>query len=414
MFQSVKSFALYYRKVIIFSLVGAGFIIASGIGVMLAGGLSQGDKNPIREIVKNSLVGFNRSDLSSGKCQGQDKPRLGRSPMNPQDFGFIIPYGSVVGGHVTPIDHQYFSPADPNSPLDAYPVFAMADAKLVEVQPRTFSTGAKKVEYRMVFAMSCKLYYYYDLVTSLTGRVKEAYEANGRGINLDVKEGEQIGYIGSQTLDFAVWDMDVNLPGFINPASYDRAEPWKIHTADPLLYYSEKLKEFLISRYVRTVEPISGKIDYDVDGRLVGNWFAEDTNGYGGPAGESSDGYWRGHLSLAPNHWDPTSFIISLGDFGGKEAQFAAKGNAPRPEEVSVESGLVKFDLVTFVYTKADGSPWDLRSLIKGPKLKAGTQVEGCLLAKLLKDRQLQAESFPKKTCSQLNSFTQAAKFYER
>ena len=25
--------------------------------------------------------------------------------------------------------------------------------------------------------------------------------------------------------------------------------------------------------YVRTAEPISGKIDYDLDGKLIGNWF---------------------------------------------------------------------------------------------------------------------------------------------
>lgn len=421
MLARFRSYISNHQKIIIYSVIGALSLLSLSVAGAFFLGKGNGNQIPLEKKEQSGLSkeqsgipDDRRSDLSNGKCQGDSKPKLGRSPMNPADFSMIIPYGLVVGNHVTPIDHQYFSPADFNSPLDAYPVYAMADAKLVEVQPRNFATGAKKVEYRMVFAMSCKLYYYYDLVTSLTGRVKEAYEANGREINLDVKEGEQIGFIGAQTLDFAVWDMDVTLAGFVNPASYNSAEPWKIHTADPLLYYTEELKAFILSRYVRTAEPVSGKIDYDLDGRLVGNWFAQGTNGYGGPSGESGVGYWRGHLSIAPNHWDPASFIISLGDFGGKEVQFAAKGNAPKPEDVSVSSGLVKFELVTFSYTKPGGSQWDQKSLIKGPKLKAGNQVEGCLLVKMQEDRQLQAESFPKKSCGQVTSFTPSAKTYER
>lgn len=414
MLQQIKNFIIYHQKVLALSLLGAGLIVASGLGAILASGQGKGNQNPLREIIKTNQSGGDRSDLSNGKCQGDGKPKLGRSPMDPEDFSMIIPYGLVVGGHVTPIDHQYFSPADYNSPLDSYPVYAMADAKLVEVQPRTFATGVKKVEYRMVFALSCKLYYYYDLVTSLTGRVKEAYEANGRDINLDVKEGEQIGFIGAQTLDFAVWDMDVTLTGFVNPASYNSLEPWKIHTVDPLPYYTDDLKKFILTRYVRTAEPISGKIDYDIDGRLIGNWFAVGTNGYGGSTGGGGEGYWRGHLSIAPNHWDPTAFIISLGDFSGKEAQFAVRGNTPKPEDVSVDSGVVKFELVTFSYTKADGSAWDHQSLIKGPRLKTNNQVEGCLLVQMQADRKLQAESFPKKPCREVMAFTASSKIYER
>ena len=53
-------------------------------------------------------------------------------------------------------------------------------------------------------------------------------------------------------------------------------EIWKIHTADPLNYYTTELKG---KRFQNTFEqqPISGKIDYDIDGKLVGNWFQEGT-----------------------------------------------------------------------------------------------------------------------------------------
>lgn len=412
--QRIKNFATYHRKAITFSLLGAGLILASGLAALLVGTRNTSFSNQVEQPGEASQPGGTRGDLSHGKCQGDGKPKLGRSPMDPGDFSIIIPYGLVVGGHVTPIDHQYFSPADYKSALDSYPVYAMADAKLVEVQPRNFQSGPKKVEYRMVFAMSCKLYYYYDLVTSLTGRVKEAYEAKGRDINLDVKEGEQIGFIGAQTLDFAVWDMDVTLTGFVNPASYNSAEPWKIHTVDPLPYYTEELRNFILSRYVRTAEPISGKIDYDIDGRLIGNWFEEGTNGYAGPSSQGGEEYWNGHLSLAPNHWDPTFFIVSLGEFGGREVQYAVRGNTPKPEDVSVATGLVKYELVGFSYLKPDGTSWDGMSLIKGPRLSPQNNSKGCFLVQMLEDRKIKAEGFPAKSCGQVSTFTSSAKIYAR
>ncbi|MBI2325056.1 MAG: hypothetical protein HYU87_08880, partial [Chloroflexi bacterium] len=60
--------------------------------------------------------------------------------------------------------------------------------------------------------------------------------------------------------------------------------------------------------------------------------------------------YWRGHLAIAPNLYDPTYTIVSLGDFGGTEAQYAIRGNGPDPGAVSVGTGLVRYDLVSWEY----------------------------------------------------------------
>lgn len=54
--------------------------------------------------------------LSNGTCVGKDKRKLTTLPMRMEDFSMIIPYGLVVGDHVTPIDHQYFSPTVFHSP----------------------------------------------------------------------------------------------------------------------------------------------------------------------------------------------------------------------------------------------------------------------------------------------------------
>lgn len=347
--------------------------------------------------------------LSSGKCEGTDKVKLTHLPMKESDFSIVIPYGLVVGGHVTPIDHQYFGPADFKSPRDVYPVYAMGDATITEITERTNERGT---EYRFVFTYSCTSLYYYDLVTSLVGKVKEAYDKDRRNINLPVKAGEQVGKIGGQTLDFAVWDTEKPLTGFINPSSYD-GEAWKIYTADPYPYYSDELRALLAQRNPRTTEPIAGKIDYDIDGKLIGNWFAQGTGGYHAVDNREQE-YWQEHLSFSPNHYDVAVFVISIGNFGGEAMQFVALGNTPNPAQVDTSTGLVKYQLRQFSYIKANGSFWDGNSLTKNPKVRANVQDFGCLLVQLVSARSLKAEPFPNKPCPSIPSFTQSATTYER
>jgi hypothetical protein len=348
--------------------------------------------------------------LSHGVCEGAEKPKLSTSPMDLKDFVYIIPYGLVVGGHVTPIDHQYFEPVDRNSPRDAYGVYAMADADIVDIKAR--SDSSEEEEYRLVFSVSCTLFYYYDLVTSLAPDIEAAYEEfrSGQGdLKISVEEGQLIGRIGGQTLDFAVWDTEITLLGFIVPEHYE-AEPWKTHTVDPLNYYTDKLKETLLARYIRTVEPVSGKIDHDIDGRLIGNWFLEGSGGYGGGGNEP---YWRGHLAIIPDHIDPTAFIASFGDFSGEADQFTLEKESSSPAEVSVETGLVKYELVDHQYIKGNGEIWDGKSLAGNLERRPTTHSHGCVLFQLMENRTLKMQTFPGEACSQISEFTNAA-IYER
>ena len=357
--------------------------------------------------------------LSGGQCRGTDKPKLGTSPMRPEDFRFIIPYGAMIGGHVTPIDHQYFSPAEFDSPRDAYDVVAMANATIVGITSRTNSRGT---EYRLVFSMSCTLFYYYDLLTSLAPDIQKAYDA--QRINIPVEEGQLIGRIGGQTLDFAVWDMDVRL-GFIVPEHY-AGESWKIHTADPLDYYTDEFRAFILSRYVRTAEPVSGKIDYDIDGRAAGNWFEEGTDGYGG-GGVGSE-YYRGHLSLSYDAFDPSSIVFSVGSYPGLDEraspsnwpmmflmQFGVKGNSPDPKDISVDTGLVRYELVQKDWADAAGNYWGRMTLITGVLAKNHEdRLWGTALVQMLADRRLKAEVFPGKAAQQVTGFSEQAVVYER
>lgn len=359
--------------------------------------------------------------LSGGHCEGEGvNAKLSKPAMRDEDFTMLIPYGLMVGDHVTPIDHQYLSPVDYNSPVNAYEVYAMADGHITSIGTRK-NTNQPATEYRMVFTQTCTFQYYYDLVTGLEPKLKAAFEESSKGnsysggeFNYEVKAGQLIGYIGGRTLDFAVWDTTKPLKGFVAPEHYD-AESWKLYTADPLDYYTDELKAFMLKKYIRTAEPISGKIDYDQDGKLIGNWFKEGTD-YGGQIGATQHGPGGhvGHLAITPEHIDPTIFIVSIGDFNGQPKQFAVKGNAPWPGDVTVAAGIVKYELVQLNYVKPGGGHWDRKGFVQGAKAQGGSIVQGVALVQMLEDRKIKFEAFPGKTAAQVSGFTSAAKIYTR
>src|SRR5262245_46269710 len=97
--------------------------------------------------------------LSRGRCTGTDKPPLTWLPMASQDVAFILPYGLMVGGHVTPLHPQYFSPIVFDSAPGTYPVYAAADSTLHEITTRTHRgqgsyTGQTITDHRLVFSLS--------------------------------------------------------------------------------------------------------------------------------------------------------------------------------------------------------------------------------------------------------------------
>jgi len=360
--------------------------------------------------------------LSGGRCNGSGETTFTHLPMDADDFNILIPYGATVGGHVTPIDHQYFSPTVFNSPKDKYPVYAMADSTITNIEVHPPERGSNG-RIRLVFVVSCTFLYYYDLVTGLEPSIDPAH------VPIDVKAGQLIGHIGGQTLDFAVWNTKKPLSGFINPASYD-AEDWKIFTADPFPYFKSDLRQILESKDPRVAEPRAGKIDYDIDGKLIGNWFLEGSGGYHAQDNKSPY-YWAGHLSIAPDLYDPSATVLSIGNFasyplsgpnpdtsqgdGSDARQYFAKAGSPDPAKVDQSSGLVKFELVSRNYLAPDGSEWTQSTFIKAPKADTSkTQTVATVLVQLTGKRTLKFEVFRGKTASQVTGFDSLAKTYTR
>ena len=358
--------------------------------------------------------------FSAGRCQGKGSAKLS-SIMNIEDTGFIEPMGTVkpFGGHVTPVDHQYYHPIA-ESEVPRYNVYAPFDGNIVNIEHFVQFIGentgnAPKVDdYRIVIEHSCTFYVIFIHIKELQQKIMDQIKTmkeNQINIRIPVKEGEVIGKVG-KSFDFAVIDTDITLKGFIVPRHYER-ESWKIHTVDPFDYFTEPLRTQLLSKNLRTSEPFGGKIDYDIDGKIIGNWFEENTNGY---QGTDQSRYWRTHLSILYDAYDPSHITFSIGEFNGHAEEFGVKSNAPDPADVGVNTGLVKYELVNFDYIKGDnGAKWDRWSYAKNIKARNDDyNIKGAVLLQLISDRKLKVEIFPGQIASQVNGFTNTGKIYER
>jgi hypothetical protein len=264
----------------------------------------------------------------------------------------------------------------------------------------------------------CPFTSYFDLLTSLEPSIEAEWSKTqggrtGRWSGIAIKAGQMIGRIGGQTLDFGVYDYEVTLPGFIVPEHY-RGEPWKVHTVDPFPYFPEEVGDALLAKMLRLAEPRSGVIDYDVDGRLVGNWFLEGTGGYGGT---NLEHYWEGHIAIVPDALDPSQWRFSFGYFEGSARQFGIKGNSPSPRDVSVESGIVEYELTDYEYFSVeDPSRRGLHNIRSGDIIASinGDQIMGTVLVEMIDDRRLRVEAFPGMAASEIEAFTATAKIFAR
>ncbi len=331
--------------------------------------------------------------LSNGQCEGEGSSKLTHAPMNVKDVSVIEPMGLMVGGHVTPVDHEYYYQKDKNAAYDTYPVYADGDGIITAVQ---FVNDGQKDAWWVTISHSCTFMTNYNLLTSITPGIKSKLPAgwgpNSNGdVHIPVKAGDQIGKVGHQSLDYQVWDTTKTLKGLLYPMAYNNREPWKIHTVEPLHYFTDEVKSQILPLYSRTLEPRDGKIDYDVSGQAVGNWFLEGTNGYAGstdPA-KSREGYYTGHLALAYDYIDGKTPIFSIGDYQGQPTQFTVVGDVDWTKIVP-GSGVTKIQL----------------KMSNMPKATA-------LLQMTAKDN-LKLQVFPGKTPAEVTGFDANVKAYNR
>jgi len=365
--------------------------------------------------------------LSGGACVGEGSKKLGSAPMRPEQMSIIVPYGLLAGSHVTPVDHQYYWGKIQNGKADMYDVLSPGDGKIVNVAYRDRSNqapppGGTKIngDYRVVISYSCTFFSYFDLATSLSSDIqsklpKDWEHGQNPNVNTDieVKQGQVLGKVGGQSLDFAVWDTTKFLKNFVVREAYDVAEPWKVVTVHPLDYYTDAVKKQILPLYGRSSEPRDGTIDQDIDGKFRGGWFQEGTYGYAGSAQFQGGDYAKGHLALVHDLYDDSAQMFSIGDYNGQAAQFIVKNPSVTFDKADTKSGVVKLELAQMSYVDENGHSWLSQAPAKKVTAQAG-QTRGTALVQMLENRKLKVEVFPGKMPSQVSGFTSAAKIYTR
>ena len=355
-------------------------------------------------------------------CTGSGPVKFTNSPMRIEDINYISPYGDVVGGHITPIDHMYFEVKDKSLGRDAYEVRAIQDALIYDIGTRDVSTETNEEQerdWRLDMAHTCTFASYFDLLTSVTPEIEEEWARTLRDGKAEwngiwVEAGQLIGYVGGHTLDFGVYDYEFQLPGLINPAAYAVWEPWKIHTVDPFQYFPSEIKDSLLAKMIRAVEPRAGKIDYDVEGTVSGNWFEQGTDWY---KGTNQRKYWEGHLSIAPHSIDPTLWRIGIGFLDVDDNNFVILGEQD-PLEIDAKSDPITYELkrcIVNIPATPDKPLWDepfVEGTIVGVKIFP--ELVGTVMVDLQDDGLLKLEVFPNKTPDEVTSFTKKARLYQR
>ncbi|MBI2578946.1 MAG: hypothetical protein HYW26_04515 [Candidatus Aenigmarchaeota archaeon] len=359
----------------------------------------------VQENYQTSQPGRSQSACSGGAIMF-DYP-----PVNLGKITHIEPMGSLHGEHVAPIDHQYYQNFNSNEPT--IEVYSPADGVITEIQHMGSFRGDVVREpfddYRLVIEHTCSISTFFIHIDKLSGKIMEVAPEFGKqkSVSIPVKAGETIGWFDSN-VDFNVVDTAITI-NLIEPESY-RSFPFRLHIQDPFIYFNEPVKSQLIAKSLRTAKPEGGFIDYDIDGKAIGTWFRENTNGW---SGLNPERYWADHLAIVYDSIDTEHILFSVGTFKGKARQFGVKGNAPKPDEISVGSGLIKYELVDYQYYDGD-QKWDYKKLVRGLKLKNMDNVLGVALLQMFENRKLKVEVFPDKTAAEVQGFTSNAMIYER
>jgi hypothetical protein len=213
-------------------------------------------------------------------------------------------------------------------------------------------------------------------------------------VYIPVSAGQIVAYTGEQVwgFDFYVGDDDLEL-GLISPSRYPY--PWT-KAGYPYDYFDEPQLSQLKALTIRQDEPRAGKVDYDIPGRIIGNWFLEGAEGWGGEPAQ---------LAIVYDFIDGTRIAIADGSTrvdGSSEAQvYWVEGNAPRPEQVGVGYGLVKYEI-----------RW--RWFRDQYRSHGWSDVLGTFLVEMTEAGKIRVEKVLGKRADEVTGFSEAARTYVR
>lgn len=377
---------------------------------------------------------------NQNKCQKNEFVKYSALPIALEDIKHVQPIGELREGHIIPGDHGGidYKTSPTSIPVK---VFMPTDGFLVTVEKHPYDPplGYPKTlqHYHIYLEHSCTFFTGFVHLTEFASEILAASgelkalnaEKSGQPKNIalrvPIKAGQQLGTTWSfGVLGMVTVDLTVTNYGYLKPESYSsdryRGENWRIHSVAGLDYFEEPLKSKILAKNPRTVEPRGGKIDFDIEGRLVGNWFLEGTNGLPGNSqakprqcGNWPCPYWEGHLALVYDYIDPIQLRVSVGYQTGLGAKtpYGVKGNAPDFKNIGVENGLVKYELVA-LRDISHKKGYDTENPLV--TVNDETSMLGTMLTQVVDKDTIKVEIFPGRSKDQVSNFSTSARIYHR
>ena len=287
------------------------------------------------------------------------------APMDVGSVTQIVPLGNMnPPGHTLPTNHIYFM-----HPAANFVVTAPAGGTIVDVRHDADDSIS-------VQATPAQMYYLYHLLL-------DPGIATGGKVTAGQRLGVTIAVSGG--LDLGLLNSDVTL-FFVQPGRYSALT---LHTDGPLKFFTDTIRATMLPKVQRNGDEKDGKINFDVAGRLSGNWFLEglpiaDTeNVVNGPK----------HLSFARDVLDPAAVRISIGGTIATAGSFFVQDGAIDPTAVTTASGRIAYTLFATAARSSGGS--------------------GVLIVQLIADDRIRIEVFPPGTPASAD-FTGASNVYVR
>ncbi len=277
-------------------------------------------------------------------------------PVDLAGVRFMLPMGEA---NVLPRDHGGFDLTEPYNFPASVPVLAVSDGVITHASLGTRSVppipdapeaswGRTYDDHLLVLKVHESILVNYAHVTdfhpNLASRLGNLpRDENAHSVAVEVSAGDTLGFVGPHgAMDFSITDFRLQL-NFLNPSRYPRKHTFAAHVPD---YFEEPIRTQLNSMSLRELPPRGGKVDYDVQGTIAGNWFLEGTTRFI---------QWSRQLAIVYDHIFGDRIIIADGspmrDVPGIEGPgypdtWWVKGNAPLPETVGVADGVVRYDLL--------------------------------------------------------------------
>ena len=323
-------------------------------------------------------------------------------PLELTGASSFVPMGEP---NVLPKDHGGFPIKNPYTLPANVPIYAVRSGVIILAgrgsrqvnNPTHPNHGSTYDDYQLRLQISKNVIVNYGHVSALNFDVLlelENLQADETGHNVEiiVESGDILGWVGPHpAMDFSVTDHRLDL-NFLNPSRYPGDH---IYSADVYNFFKSPLLDQMESIAARDEPPWGGKVDYDLEGRIIGNWFRP---------GTTSFTQWSRQLSIVYDHLKANRIFIADGspmqDVPGIQGPgypdiWWVKGNSPRPETVGVADGIVRYTLI-----------------FPGSQAEENKPVQGVMLVQMIDEGSIRVEVFKGSTSA--TTFTSAARVYER